>query len=252
MTHPNSRPAPARGLSRGGFTLIELLAVVAVIGILAALLSSAIVQMMKESEAKRNANNADILRSAIVAYRHDEGHWPVPDKAEPKKDVAGAGNYGLRYGDKGDNAVVVERLLKIGTGKNRDRLDLHGFTALDDENAKQETVMVTVSEYDKRSLVVWSEADAGRTVARDAWAASEPSANGAHRVAPTLVWMARLYWCKHCESFQTDTTCNYHYCPYREKHGAPFRIPKTEVSRFAIPYKILFDFTNDRVSVYQL
>lgn len=234
MTHPTSRPAPARRSARGGFTLIELLAVVAVIGILAALLSSAIVHMMKQAEKNRNANNADILRSAIVAYRHDEGHWPVPDNAEPKKDVAGSGNYGLRY--KSDNALIVERLIKMGSGKNRDRLDLHGFSAPADENAKE-----TIG---RNKEVVWAET-------RDAWAASEPSAGGAHRVAPTLVWMDSQYWCPKCETFQTSTKCENDSCEWYKEKGVRYRLKKTDVRRCAKPYTILFDFTNDRVSVSQ-
>ena len=74
---------------RRGFTLIELLIVVAIVGILAGIVSSAIVKVTRTAANKRNENNARRLQAAISEYWHDIGTLPgLPkNKSELKKIV---------------------------------------------------------------------------------------------------------------------------------------------------------------------
>jgi general secretion pathway protein G len=66
--------------SRSGFTLIEVLVVVAILGILAAIIVPRL--MDRPDEAKRVAAKADVnaLASALKIYRLDNGFYPSTDQ----------------------------------------------------------------------------------------------------------------------------------------------------------------------------
>jgi general secretion pathway protein G len=72
------RPQPSRGLR--GFTLIEVLVVVAILGILAAIVVPRI--MDRPDEAKRVAAKADVsaLVQSLKMYRLDNGFYPSTDQ----------------------------------------------------------------------------------------------------------------------------------------------------------------------------
>ena len=135
---------------RSGFTLIELLLVLAIIAVLAGLLSSAILMMSKKANSDRISSNAKALQAAIVEYWHDTGEWPIGDNDQPTMENVGKTQYGkssageqseekdiyrfsLTYGKKGDsrhpNKTVVGKLLKgeLPGGGTKRFLDLHGF-----------------------------------------------------------------------------------------------------------------------------
>ncbi len=83
MSHSKSTPrTPLRLLrsaatrSRGGFTLVELLVVVAILGILMALLSGAIVKSVNNARIRRREAECRSLEVGIVNYRHDYNRWP--------------------------------------------------------------------------------------------------------------------------------------------------------------------------------
>ena len=127
---------------RSGFTLIELLIVVAIIGILAALVSSAIMKLTKTAANKRNVNNAERLEAAIVEYWHDMGRWPIPKKGltiTPGKGTGLAGSsdegkdvdtYSYTTAFKANNNEIVEKLINatLPDGTQKTFLDLHGFS----------------------------------------------------------------------------------------------------------------------------
>jgi general secretion pathway protein G len=70
----------AQGRRRKGFTLIEVLVVVAILGILAAIIVPRL--MDRPDEAKRVAAKADVqaLTSALKIYRLDNGFYPSTDQ----------------------------------------------------------------------------------------------------------------------------------------------------------------------------
>jgi len=76
-----SRPGRSRpGLAQRGFTLIEMMVVIAIIGVLAALIVPKI--MSRPDEARRVAAKQDIatLMQALKLYRLDNGRYPNQDQ----------------------------------------------------------------------------------------------------------------------------------------------------------------------------
>jgi len=74
---PGSRPAVGR---RAGFTLIEILVVVAIIGILAAVIVPRIVG--RTDEARRTKAMADLraIENALAMYKLDNGVYPTTEQ----------------------------------------------------------------------------------------------------------------------------------------------------------------------------
>ncbi len=78
MSHPNQRRRAARA-SRlaAGFSLVELMAVVAIIGLLSAVVSVGVARyLVKSRETKARADIAS-LRNAIDLFHIDEGRLPT-------------------------------------------------------------------------------------------------------------------------------------------------------------------------------
>jgi len=69
MSHPDSRP-------RRGFTLVEMLVVLAIIGVLAALLLPAVMYALVRARTTAVAIELNQLASAIEAYKNDKGDYP--------------------------------------------------------------------------------------------------------------------------------------------------------------------------------
>ena len=63
-------------MSRRGFTLVELLVVIAVIGVLAGIITTAAVGALKNGRAKRADAMCTALEQGIAAYYAQEGRWP--------------------------------------------------------------------------------------------------------------------------------------------------------------------------------
>ena len=78
-----------RGLHRGekGFTLMELLIVVAVLGILAAVIVPNLATFLSTGQAAKANTEVANLESAALAYYADNSAWPASD------DVLEAGSY---------------------------------------------------------------------------------------------------------------------------------------------------------------
>jgi len=68
-----------RAGARGGFTLLELLMVILVIGVLMALLLSAVMKMMGAAKSHRAQAAALALRTACETYHGRYHVWPCPE-----------------------------------------------------------------------------------------------------------------------------------------------------------------------------
>ncbi len=249
---------------RSGFTLVELLIVIAIIGILAGLVSSAIVKITGTAAKKRIENNAERLRAAIQEYWHDKGRWPIPSDAKPmlekagkkKKDVTNDStaesntettyHYVLRYkgdgsaGDLGNNGLVVGNLFNVlleDGSSRKDVLDLHNFQAPAEENPSKWPVFETV----------------------DAWEFHKDNPEK----APILVYFAKFIQCPKCDRwyfFSGTEACTYDGnhdgkpdCSFWEENGErPYRFTdgdRAKAVNGALPYTLKFDLNNNMVDV---
>jgi prepilin-type N-terminal cleavage/methylation domain-containing protein len=68
--------------NNSAFTLVELLAVIAIIGILAGLLTPTVVTAIKQARIRQCQGMLASLKTALEAYRADWGYYP-PDSMEP-------------------------------------------------------------------------------------------------------------------------------------------------------------------------
>ena len=243
---------------RSGFTLIELLIVIAIVGILAGLVSSAIVVVMKSATEKRIASNAERLRAAIVEYWHDVGRWPIPDNAKPvmertgtkKKDMllnsetgdddsnkTDAFSYVMSYA--GNNGEVVNSLLEkmLPDGQTiKTFLDLHGFTVPTEEYKGKWPALEVVDAFEAH------EADKDAPV--------------------TLCYFAEFVVCPHCKRYYLRngaTGCTYDGdsngkpdCDYYKENDQAYKFTDQELSspiKGALPYVIKFDLNNNVADV---
>jgi len=60
-----------------GFTLVEVVVVLAVVAILAAILTPNIVKNIKDSKIARAANETQVIAGAIASFYKDLGRWPT-------------------------------------------------------------------------------------------------------------------------------------------------------------------------------
>ena len=64
-----------------GFTLIEVVVVLAVVAILAAILTPSIVKSIKDSKIARANNEAQVIGAAMATFYKDIGKWPTKQDA---------------------------------------------------------------------------------------------------------------------------------------------------------------------------
>jgi general secretion pathway protein G len=66
-----------RGLNEEGYTLTEMLVVMAIIGLIAAVLTPSLMGQLGRARAKTAQMQLDTLASAVESYRSDVGHYPT-------------------------------------------------------------------------------------------------------------------------------------------------------------------------------
>lgn len=116
----DTETANAAGISSAGFTLVEIMIVVAIIGLVAALLLPSLGTARKQSQGRRIINDARQMSSAVDQWAIDnnkkDGDTIVTAQtatylkgAWPTKDILG-NNY--RVATVGSNAVTIARRTK--------------------------------------------------------------------------------------------------------------------------------------------
>lgn len=77
-----------------GFTLIEMVVVLAVVAILAAILTPTIAKNINDAKVARADNETQVIAAAMASFFKDTGRWPTKDDA-----VSTADYYYILYGD---------------------------------------------------------------------------------------------------------------------------------------------------------
>ncbi len=86
-TDTKLRGGVTRGAAQAGFTLIELLIVIFIIGILISLLTVAVKEAKKKSNAATASADISKFVQAIAAYNSDKGTYPGYDKIPDESDL---------------------------------------------------------------------------------------------------------------------------------------------------------------------
>jgi prepilin-type N-terminal cleavage/methylation domain-containing protein len=242
---------------RSAFTLIELLIVIAIIGILAGLVSSAIVKVTRTAATKRAENNGRRLQSAITEYWHDMGYLPLTtDKNELKKILKIVKNVKVdpetqektvsisyRVVFCGDNNAVVQMLLSatLPDGNPKSFLDLHGFQTPVKQNGTWPCTEVADAWLVYNGEAVDSD---GKRIPR--------------RDDPVLAYFTKLVRCPECERVllaQPGAVCRKEKIMVggrQEEVGCGHIFSKAELDAAfsgAMPYVIEFDVDNNIILV---
>lgn len=88
---PSSRP------SRGGFTLIELLTVIAIIGILAAMLLPVLSKIPDAAKKRQAQTEMSAIVTAILAYDQDYSRYPITTGPGSEQELAGTNDFTCGY-----------------------------------------------------------------------------------------------------------------------------------------------------------
>ncbi len=101
-------------MGKKGFTLIEVIVVIAVVAILAAILTPTIAKQIQDSRISRARNEVLVIGAAIADLHKDTGWWPYTNANGPSGRVrrilgdpttvptgvaSGAGTYAVRWGN---------------------------------------------------------------------------------------------------------------------------------------------------------
>jgi len=74
-------------MKKRGFTLIEMVVVLAVVAILAAILTPTVARNIKASKVTRTTNEVQVIAAAIASLYKDTGYWPYTNTNGPRGGV---------------------------------------------------------------------------------------------------------------------------------------------------------------------
>ncbi|MBI3077812.1 MAG: prepilin-type N-terminal cleavage/methylation domain-containing protein [Deltaproteobacteria bacterium] len=96
-----------RGRGRSGFTLIEVVVVLAIVALLAAILTPLLLKYLDDSKIGRAKNEVLVLSGAILSFNKDTGLWPVYNAGNPSGTPAtSAGTIKTLFTSDGSHATL--------------------------------------------------------------------------------------------------------------------------------------------------
>ena len=245
--------------SRHGFTIIELLVVIGIIGILAGLLSSAVLNQINTARNAKNKNDAALLQSACMEYYHDMKRWPIPTsyvKANLKRTktgtdrVAGSSDtvdiYSYKLDFEENNNIVIKELLdaRLPDGTDKCFLNLKGFLTPESSGLGEKDY--PCAQMTDALLVTRGEATYSDP------AESNYGSKIPKRDDPVLVYRAEFIVCPHCDRAYTKNAdrryCNNNECSYYTSNHDYYRFSAKERRRTSsrgVPFRFTFDFNNN-------
>lgn len=114
---------------RNGFTIVEMLVVVAILGVLVGIVTTASGSAIRQSRVKRTAAMRTVLQAGLATYYAQRGEWPGKLKTLSEKGTAG-GNLRVEYLSETEADGVFQELVSESL-KSSPMLDVTGLFVAD-------------------------------------------------------------------------------------------------------------------------
>lgn len=105
--------------AKAGFTMIELMVVIVILVTLVSLGAIGVTQVMKGAERTKRTAFAETVRSAIMAYKNENGAYPMPSSSSGSSGVITYGSVSKSGKTENSNVEVLMELLGRDSGGQR-------------------------------------------------------------------------------------------------------------------------------------
>jgi len=107
--------------SKKGFTMIEMVVILAVIGVLAAVLAPMITTYVSDARIRRVEADVKAIGSAVLAFNRDMREWPIWAAGSATKPADT--KYDVLSSEDGDDAATVDTTITFDTSANLESID---------------------------------------------------------------------------------------------------------------------------------
>src|SRR5213082_3597639 len=109
-----------------GFTLIELAVVIAIIAVLAAVLTPMVSGYLEQARVARAQADVRTIADAVKLYNRDTGRWPIYDSStDYSSDSTPGSNAKLEFGTSTGNSPTAGASWALGAALNTTSLELY-------------------------------------------------------------------------------------------------------------------------------